>query len=702
MKNLILLIILSLSTLSCVKEPTKVNSRNNKSAGNMIKVPTEATIINGDWSEWIDVSACDNSTGLIAQSRSCTNPIPANGGSDCSGPTTQVSECAVNGDWSTWNNTGTCDSGTGLISQTRSCSNPLPKNGGMNCSGPITQSSKCAVNGDWSAWNNSGTCDSGTGLISQTRSCTNPLPKNGGANCSGPSTQSSKCAVNGVWNTWSNTGTCDSGTGLISQTRYCTNPPPKNGGANCSGPSAQSISCASNGGWSEWANTGTCDSGTGLISQTRSCTNPPPKNGGANCSGPTTQSSKCAINGEWSTWSNTGTCNSGTGLISQTRSCTNPPPKNGGANCLGAVSQSVACPIDGGWSNWTNSGTCNVSKNLLSQTRICNNPEPKNGGNKCSGEASRESPCKRNGGWGPWLPVGTCNSSTKLISQMRACNNPEPINGAGCNGKTTQDVTCNPITKTSACQSETLCVHPQMPVLRQGELSLVPIIRELSGLSYITKDNGWCAPVASTMALAAEKIRVGNSVKFPKDLENIMQIPLYNDLSSRTAAYGPTIFAVGEKLNAEWGDGRTNPTGTNPTDAHNGFKAYLNEISSPTKSTNSDKKFTSRTNQEFINLYQLIDKAAMMVTIYSFDELTGAAKSGHALTINGYEDGHIKIYDPWGRIYNIDIVEFPLPTGSGKSVIQFSSGSEVGFMQRNAQPGTTAIWMSYYSYLKSK
>ncbi len=94
----------------------------------------------------------------------------------------------VNGGWSAWSAcSATCGGGT----QTRTCTNPAPANGGSNCSGSSsqacnTQACVVPVNGGWSAWSAcSATCGGGT----QTRTCTNPAPANGGSNCSGSSSQ---------------------------------------------------------------------------------------------------------------------------------------------------------------------------------------------------------------------------------------------------------------------------------------------------------------------------------------------------------------------------------------------------------------------------------------------------------------------------------------------------------------------------------
>lgn len=51
------------------------------------------TPINGGWSEW---SACSKSCGGGTQSRTCTNPAPANGGADCSNLDRGVSTRACN------------------------------------------------------------------------------------------------------------------------------------------------------------------------------------------------------------------------------------------------------------------------------------------------------------------------------------------------------------------------------------------------------------------------------------------------------------------------------------------------------------------------------------------------------------------------------------------------------------------------------
>ncbi len=53
--------------------------------------------VNGGWSAWNDWSSCSRSCGTGSQSRwrSCDHPAPANGGSDCSGPSNQTDSCSM-------------------------------------------------------------------------------------------------------------------------------------------------------------------------------------------------------------------------------------------------------------------------------------------------------------------------------------------------------------------------------------------------------------------------------------------------------------------------------------------------------------------------------------------------------------------------------------------------------------------------------
>ena len=232
-------------------------------------------------------------------------------------------------DWSSSECSVTCGGGTQTL--TRTCTNPPPSNGGSNCSrlGQASMTKECntqkcrmffsihtvihakkrkaeceiciylftfflilsflAIDGgytDWSSSECSVTCGGGTQTL--TRTCTNPPPSNGGSNCSrlGQASMTKECntqkcrmffsihtvihakkrkaeceiciylftfflilfflAIDGGYTDWSSSNcsvACGGGTQTL--TRTCTNPPPSNGGSNCSrlGPASMTKEC---------------------------------------------------------------------------------------------------------------------------------------------------------------------------------------------------------------------------------------------------------------------------------------------------------------------------------------------------------------------------------------------------------------------------------------------------------------------------
>ncbi|XP_046752701.1 netrin receptor UNC5C-like isoform X1 [Diprion similis] len=97
----------------------------------------------------------------------------------------------VNGGWTTWSGWSECSTrcGRGAQKRTRSCSNPLPINGGQPCLGPPSQKTDCnspcpAVDGRWSAWSSWSMCGSDCSRIRR-RACDNPPPSHGGRICQG-------------------------------------------------------------------------------------------------------------------------------------------------------------------------------------------------------------------------------------------------------------------------------------------------------------------------------------------------------------------------------------------------------------------------------------------------------------------------------------------------------------------------------------
>jgi len=100
------------------------------------ETPILPQVIAGGFSEW---SVCTTTCGPGEQTRTCDNPVPANGGDDCYGDWERDcdnDDCSVDGGFSDWSE---CSTTCGLGTQTRTCDNPVPENGGDDCDGDWEQ-----------------------------------------------------------------------------------------------------------------------------------------------------------------------------------------------------------------------------------------------------------------------------------------------------------------------------------------------------------------------------------------------------------------------------------------------------------------------------------------------------------------------------------------------------------------------------------
>ncbi|XP_076472736.1 SCO-spondin-like isoform X3 [Babylonia areolata] len=454
--------------------------------------------IDGNWGSWGTYGPCSVTcgTGSKSRTRQCDNPAPVGSGENCTGSASDTADCTmaacgVDGNWGSWGPYMECSvtCGDGIKSRTRQCDNPAPTNGGSPCSGSSTDNTECTagspcpVDGNWGSWV-SGLCSvtCGRGMQTRTRQCDNPAPQHGGNDCSGsPSSRSwcfRYCIIDGNWGSWGPYEPCSvtCGTGIKTRYRWCNNPAPGIGGSPCAGSSTERSectvgSCPVDGNWGSWGPYGLCSvtCGEGTKSRTRECDNPAPQHGGNTCYGPGTDSvqcntAACPIDGNWGSWGPYKPCSvtCGEGSKSRTRQCDNPAPQHGGNTCYGPGTDSVqcntaACPIDGNWGSWGPYGPCSVTcgEGSKSRTRQCDNPAPQNGGNSCSGPGANNAQCNvaacpidgNWGSWGPYEPCSvTCGEGSK--SRTRQCDNPAPQHGGNtCYGPGTDSVQCN----TAAC-----------------------------------------------------------------------------------------------------------------------------------------------------------------------------------------------------------------------------------------------------------
>ncbi|XP_037901105.1 semaphorin-5A isoform X2 [Glossina fuscipes] len=171
----------------------------------LLKCPVLTAPIDGAWSTWSDWYECkkhgEDDGECRCRTRQCNNPKPQNGGVDCEGITTEVTNCTVHGGWTEWSAWSACSHTCGIAVKTRrrSCGNPKPAFGGRTCVGPERAEMYCshlppcpapkpvAVDGGWGPWGEWSECSAlcGGGFRIRRRECNDPRPQNGGMECPG-------------------------------------------------------------------------------------------------------------------------------------------------------------------------------------------------------------------------------------------------------------------------------------------------------------------------------------------------------------------------------------------------------------------------------------------------------------------------------------------------------------------------------------
>ena len=109
-------------------------------------------------------------------------------------------------------------------------------------------------------------------------------------------------------------------------------------------------------------------------------------------------------------------------------------------------------------------------------------------------------------------------------------------------------------------------------------------------------------------------------------------------------------------------------------------------------------RWTSVTNQDIVDIFKE-HKPAFAVSwgVYKKSGSIYRRNGGHALIINGYEDGYLKVYDPWGKVYNVNIVEAKGGGINGRAEVRHISGDS-GFV-RSYTNSSQKILFDGYNYL---
>ncbi|XP_011301281.1 semaphorin-5A isoform X2 [Fopius arisanus] len=421
------------------------------------RCPVLTDPVDGGWSVWGAWAPCQHSTSSSLYPRSHLRPH-----SEHSEPPSDICQC-----------------------QTRECNNPPPQNGGSSCSGPRIQVSNCTVHGGWTAWSAWSACSQTCGFAIKTRrrTCTNPAPAFGGRVCVGhdhdeivciemppcPAPAKSQPPPHAQWSSWGPWDSCSKpcNSGIRMRRRTCDKPS-REGGSECPGCSFQIEDCNTHlcpetkrySSWTPWlpsTNVSGLQNGaymekrfkfsckahtedpssvrSQLVKEERFCRD----DGSCSRTNITLQSAS-EIEGTWSDWSPWYPCtkNCGGGSQHRVRQCETPP-------CEGAGLQSRVCNVhacrddsEGEWSCWTDWSECSVfcGTGVKSRSRECLK-------GSCQGptfmrESCEMPSCDSLRGWDAWSKWSACDSAGQQ-SRRRVCV--DPSNG-GCQGGSRETRDC--------------------------------------------------------------------------------------------------------------------------------------------------------------------------------------------------------------------------------------------------------------------
>ncbi|XP_068081060.1 uncharacterized protein [Anabrus simplex] len=330
--------------------------------------------VDGGWSPWGIWGPCQGECGQVGRrmrQRTCTNPMPVNGGSPCTGEDTESEACELKG--------CTLEEYEGLVMgdplraaqlrilrETRDKFPALSERcivttcrfqtvesvlketamdywNALHC---VKHNVGCPVRGGWTNWTPWSPCSAKCGLGSryQERSCTKPVPSTPQLKCEGPRFQTHTCEglscapkLDGKWSEWKPWSECSvkCGPGIKTRKRDCLITEKKR---EVEPESMEGVSLAA----LEGENIDEVKSLSKREGQTLLS--------GTACSGPSEEVEECmkedcSVDGGWSAWEVWQPCSAecGIGAQSRSRSCSNPAPQGGGVLCTGTITEVRHC-----------------------------------------------------------------------------------------------------------------------------------------------------------------------------------------------------------------------------------------------------------------------------------------------------------------------------------------------------------------------
>ena len=202
-----------------------------------------------------------------------------------------------------------------------------------------------------------------------------------------------------------------------------------------------------------------------------------------------------------------------------------------------------------------------------------------------------------------------------------------------------------PIGCTSSSSS---CLLLDVPLLQQDSSDLKSLLGKKTGI-YNPADVGFCAPTSLSMLLAG--IRNQTSATLGNVLDSG---PSYSDPldASQAQNWAASIFRSGQMLGTDWWVGGSSTLQ---------YKALLQNNLGKGAGLLNDLMGTSNdySNQNFINFTNQHGGIVQLSVAQDTTGNLGPASEFHSLLVAGHAGGHLRVLDPWGRMYLVDISSQP-------------------------------------------
>lgn len=264
------------------------------------------------------------------------------------------------------------------------------------------------------------------------------------------------------------------------------------------------------------------------------------------------------------------------------------------------------------------------------------------------------------------------------------------------------------------------CVKPDMPILYQASPKLAEYISAATGDNNIKRDMGWCGAVALTMATLGSVYSSPAEIMqdpflWKSNLPSLQKVRDITDIHERTSQYAELIYKVGQIASTNWAKGGTQTdraitkffSRVDPSVGNLDKSAFEASTLRKTFQLLTDqfsieaaaKNLTVGQNNNFARGQAIImDCYPQKIEKVKSDERRDYwrtsdfkcqwKKSGqtHALTVNGLEDDYLKIYDPWGKIYNLKVFEkTTVPHLNMQVAFAVPAGNESGYFRNNGK-----------------